>query len=196
MNRLIFLVLLLISLSQTKAQGQTSDINFQKIIGYLQAEDWKNASISVATCLAHIPAEKDNDDAASILRYMYIFSESGLMNDGRLTQEEAMSAVKSFQGKNIILAGHPISLKEGFKVIELSNNKTDTLFVTASNNNNTNILAFEYIVPAKPISMDDFKTRVGQVCRVRGRLKLISVEGHLLPRYHMIIDDAELVFNN
>ncbi|RYU87261.1 hypothetical protein EWM62_16235 [Mucilaginibacter terrigena] len=187
----LFVLLLMISIN-LKAQSITKDEEWDKLIGYLSAEQWDGANSLSLQFLKRIPdADKDGDEAAG-LRYMYILSEAGLMNEQKVTKNEAQKKVAAFAGRRVILAGHPLTSKEGFNSIQLVNDKTDTLMVTASNIKATQIFSFEYIIPKKAMPLDEFKNNAGKVYGVSGRIKSIKVEGTMFPRFKIYIDEAEL----
>jgi hypothetical protein len=126
-----------------------------------------------------------------MLRYMVIYSESGLLNMGQVTKEQALEKVKQYAGHTITLPAHPVILKFGFNSIEMVNDRTDTLSVCASNLKATNIHCFEYVILKDKWPEDDFKQNDGKMFRLSGNLKSISVEGNVLPRFRLIIDNGE-----
>jgi hypothetical protein len=71
------------------------------------------------------------------------------------------------------------------------NDRTDTLSVCASNLKATNIHCFEYVILKDKWPEDDFKQNDGKMFRLSGNLKSISVEGNVLPRFRLIIDNGE-----
>lgn len=167
--------------------------DFESIITYLGKEDWSNADKLIAASLKKCPDDQLEAETAGMLRYMYIFSEAGLMNEKKLSMEKAFENVKPLMGHAIVLPGTTISLKLGFNVIQPSNDKTDTLLITASNHDATQLFSFTYIIPASPISMDDFSKAAGKTALTKGNLQSICVEGISLPRFRVYIDKAEVL---
>src|ERR1700740_1666260 len=126
MKTIVTILFLLIAFtSVSNAQPALTDDDWQKLIQSLTNEDWQKADDLSNAFLKKIPKEKINEDDACILRYMYILSESGLMNMRKLTQEQAFAHVKDFAGLNIILPGHPVTLKNAFNSMQMVNNKAD-----------------------------------------------------------------------
>ncbi len=189
-------VLLLITALSLKAQGTIAQDDWQNVIGYLNNEDWKNAARQCQVYLNKIPNSDIDQDDAAILKYMFIISEAGLMNKRVLTKEQAIKNVQLFEGHNVVLPAHLVSLKEGFNAVELLNNKTDTLFITESNKTATEIFTFAYIIPEVPYSLSMFKNNDRKMCRIGGRLKSIKVEGISFPRFKIIIDKAQIVMDS
>lgn len=140
--------------------------------------------------LNSIPAADQNGNKAAILRYMYILSESGLMDLGKVDKPEALKKVIGFVGKPILLPGHPVSVKQKFNSITSASNGADTLFVTATNQKGTSIFAFEYIVLKTKWTEADLNANNGKVWRLGGILKSITVEGNIFKRFKLMINEG------
>ncbi len=180
--------LLLAFLSRTNAQSVTHSKEWKDLITSLQNENWQVANELSLSILNKITKDSPDDVASAILRYMYIYSEAGLMNSNKVTKSEALKNVVGFTGQMVILPSHPISLKMDFNSIRLANGKTDSLFITSTNKDATSIFSFEYIVMNKQWPLDDFKNSAGSICRLGGTIRSISVEGNMLPRFRIVLD--------
>ena len=109
-------------------------------------------------CLSKVPQAENESFIAAMLRYIVIYSESGLMNDGKVTQKQALDKVKQYAGHYIVLPAHPLTLKFAFNSIGMRDDKfTDTLNICASNLKATNIHCFEYIILKDKWPEDDFQ---------------------------------------
>ena len=166
--------------------------DWDSIIVYLGNEGWVNADRLISASLKKCPEDQQESDITGMLRYMSIFCKAGLMNEQKISKENALENVKSFIGHSIILPGVTVSLKNGFNIVQLKNNNTDTLFITASNAKATQLFAFTYIIPANPISLDDYTKAVDKTALIKGNLQDISVEGISLPRFRIYINKAEM----
>jgi len=175
-----------------RGQELISDEQFQKLIGFLNEENWQESAKLSEGLLLKIPANQQDDDAPAIVRYMYITSEAGLMYMGKVTKAEALKNVTGFTGHTIFLPSRTVSLKFGLNYIVSSDNKTDTLSISGTNRKGTDLFTFESIVPAKPITKDELKGYEGKLFRIGGRLKSIKVAGNMLPHFIMVIDNAIL----
>ncbi|MGZ3764285.1 MAG: hypothetical protein ACXVA2_06455 [Mucilaginibacter sp.] len=175
-------------LCNTSAQSLMESKQWRDLIDNLQNENWQEANTKSLLLLNQMPNAAPDDPTAALLRTMYIHSEAGLMNDGKVTQDEAIKAVKGFTGKLIILPGHRVSLKGGLNTIKMANEKPDTLFVTETNRKGTDIFDFDYIVLDDKWSVEDFKNREGELYSLGGMVKSIAVEGHILPRFKIFIE--------
>jgi hypothetical protein len=189
----IALATLLLIVSSVQAQSKYTDAEWSKLVGFLSAEQWGDANTLSLQLLKRIPAAEVDSDDAAVFRYTYIYSEAGLMNERKVTKEEAQKKIKPHIGHRVLLAAHPITSKKGFNSITLVNDKTDTLMVTASNKTATQIFSFEYIIPKKPFPLDEFKNNEGKIYGVIGRIKSIKAGGNMFPRFLIYIDDAEMV---
>ena len=197
MKKIALLTLLLfIAFVKVKAQDVVSPEQFQKLIDYLKDENWDEAAKLSNSYLNNISAENLDTDAAANVRYMYLISEAGLMNKEKLTQKQALQNVSKFTGHRIILPWQYVSVKGGLNYLQPASKKTDTLMVTTTNIKATEIFAFNYIVPAEAISLEDFTKMNGKLCRVSGTLQSVKVAGHILPRYQLLIDKAILGFDD
>ncbi|MFD0765913.1 hypothetical protein ACFQZI_13710 [Mucilaginibacter lutimaris] len=189
----ITLIVLLFIVSSVKSQSKYTDAEWNKLVGFLSAEQWGDANTLSLQILKRIPAaEIDSDDAAAF-RYMYIYSEAGLMNERKVTKEQAQKKITPHIGHKVLLAAHPITSKQGFNSITLVNDKTDTLMVTATNKTATQIFSFEYIIPKKRFPLDEFKNNEGKFYGVIGRIKSIKAGGDMFPRFQIYVDEAEMV---
>src|ERR1700756_636617 len=101
-NFVILLFLVLFSIT-AKAQSITESQDWNDLIASLNNEKWADANRLSITCLQKVPAAEQEDGLGSLLRYMAIFSESGLMSAGVIPQEQAANNVKQYIGHNIAL---------------------------------------------------------------------------------------------
>ena len=178
------------ALASVRAQSLMESKEWRDLINNLQDENWQDANTKSLELLNKMPDADPNDPTAALLRTMYIHSEAGLLNANKVTQDEALKAVKGFTGKLIILPGHRVALKWGLNTIQMVNEKTDTLFVAETNRQGTDIFAFDYLILDNKWSIDDFKARDGQFYSVGGIIKSIAVEGKLLPRFKIFMEQG------
>lgn len=121
---------------------------------------------------------------------MFIYSEAGLLNDQKVSKSQALKNIINFKGQLIILPGHPVALRYALNTIQLVNNKTDSLFITATNRKGTDIFCFEYVILKDKWPIDDFKNQDGKAYRLAGIIQSLNVEGNMLPRFRIIIDQG------
>jgi hypothetical protein len=189
-KKILLAILFTVSCLGIRAQSLTDDQKWDSLISSLETEDWVPANQLSLSLLNSIPATEVNGNQAAVLRYMYILSESGLMDLGKVTKEEALKQVIGFVGKPILLPGHPVSVKQAFNSITSASNGADTLFVTAANRKATSIFAFEYIVLKNKWTDTDLSANAGKIWRLGGILKSIKVEGNMFKRFKLLIDEG------
>lgn len=180
-------------LDSAKMKVFLTDDNWHKMTGYLNNEDWGEANKLATLLLTKCTAADSDNKYAALLRCMFIISDAGLLNEQRITQQEALNDVKRFVGQKIMLPGHPLSLKYGANVIQPLNNSTDTLFVTETNKKMTEIYCFEYITLAKKIPMEIFNKDINQFGLIEGIVSSVNVEGNMLPRYKIYLTNASML---
>ncbi len=172
-----------------------TDDDWNKLFKNLDNENWDSANKETSLFLKRYTGVNINDRDAEKLRYMFIISESGLLNEQKIDKQAALDSVKEFTGLKIVLPGRPLSMKHGLNSIIPYNNSTDTLFITATNKIETQIFCFEYIVPTKEIPMVEFKRTIGWIGTSEGVLSNIKLEGQPVSRYKLYISDAAMNFS-
>jgi hypothetical protein len=162
------------------------------LIKYLEKEQWdKSATLSLK--LLNENTDSVDSDQASTLRYMYIKSVSGLLNQKVISKDDALDKVKSFENLRLILAGHPILKKCSMNCIQLLDDEPNTLFTNATNLKGTEIHSFEYVILNEKIGPKDMEEIEGKYGRLQGLLKSIEVEGNFLPRFRLTLTNGELI---
>jgi hypothetical protein len=189
-KNITFILLFLLTLTSVRAQSITNSKEWSDLINNLENENWQKSDSLSLICINKIPKSEMEGVEASLLRYMYIYSEAGLINARIITKSQALSHVKNLTGHSIILPAHPITLKEAFNSIEMVNDKTDSLAITATNIAATEIFCFEYVIMKDKWPIDNFKAEAGKNYRLGGLIKSINVEGNMLPRFRLILEDG------
>lgn len=174
----------------TQEKSFLTNNDWSKIINNLSNENWDSANKEASIFLGKYTGVNINNRDAGVLRYMFIISESGLVNEKKIEGTTALDSIKKFIGLKIILPGRKLSVKHGLNVIIPYHNNTDTLFTTATNKIETEIFCFEYIIPDKKIPMVEFKRTIGWIATFEGILSSIKLDGQTLPRYKLYISDA------
>jgi len=125
-----------------------------------------------------------------VLRYMYIFSVSGLMNEGLLTKDQALQNIKFLEGKDMILASHPFHLNCTLNCTQISEDRKDTFRTCVTNNDGTQIFSFEYIEIKDGIkeTVDQLE---GKIIHIKANLSEVSVEGTILPIFRLNFSNGE-----
>jgi hypothetical protein len=122
-------------------------------------------------------------------------SVAGLLNNQKLTKNDALSKVIDFKGKVVVLATHPVFEKPNLNCIKYHDKTPNTLYVCQTNRNGTQIFSFEYAVIKKGITKDFILQKQGKNGAIAGILDNISVEGNILPRFRIQLVDAKIDFD-
>ena len=99
MNKITCILLLLCLSTLTMAQPITESKEWKDLITNLEKENWPDAHKLSIDCLNKVKGNEEEAEIAPMLRYMFIFTESGLMNMNKVTKAEALKAVIGFQGQ-------------------------------------------------------------------------------------------------
>ena len=190
MKKFFLVILFLPFLMRANAQSVRETRQWRQLLQTLQDENWKDAD-SLSFFLLNKSAKNEQEEPAiATLRYMYIYSEAGLMSLRKRTQAQALKNVAGFTGKYIALPAHPIVLGKGSNSIQMVSEKTDSLFVVSTNKAATAIFSFEYIILGDKWPVDDFKNSAGKMFRLGGKIQSIQVEGNMFPRFRIIIEEG------
>ena len=99
---LVGIVITFFTISTSMAQRRVQDTEWQKLIGYLSKENHEKSKELSFKLLQRFTAEDDTTYEAANLRYMYLFSISGLVSRHELGKEEGAELLKPLLGKNFI----------------------------------------------------------------------------------------------
>ena len=94
MKKIICSLLFLAFLTSVKSQSITESKEWNTLLSDLDNEKWQDANSITAACLKKVNDTGVDAAVVPILRYMFIYSESGMMNDGKVSQKDALNSVK------------------------------------------------------------------------------------------------------
>ena len=129
---------------------------------------------------------KDLDNSTKSLRYIYIYSTSGLLNDNKISKEEAKKRVQFLLNKELIMPSHPYDYgdKGILNSTKIDENQKNTFFSCCTNKIGTQIFSFEYVTISDKI-IEDKKDFINKNIQLAGVLSEILIEGNLLPRFKL-----------
>jgi hypothetical protein len=99
---LVGFVIIFFTVSTSIAQRRIQDTEWEKLIGYLSKENHEKSKEMSFKLLQRFTAEDDTTYEAANLRYMYLFSISGLISRHELEKEEGAKLVETLVGKKFI----------------------------------------------------------------------------------------------
>ncbi|HEX8456058.1 MAG TPA: hypothetical protein VF656_01955 [Pyrinomonadaceae bacterium] len=143
------LVAVAVSAQQAKspaAAAQVSDKEWRELLVAVSNEDW-DAAFALSTKFLQQLKEEDEAKRLARLRYIHAYAAAGRVTEGRMSFAELERALKDFKGKEIVMPYRQIAqeCQGAFNFVCPSDGAKDRLFVAASNQTGTSILAFEYI---------------------------------------------------
>lgn len=164
--------------------------DYDTLLTQLQNEQWAKAFKSCDRLLKYAEPIDSMEIPTELLRYIYIYTTAGQMNEHQLTQQQALARVKGMKGKKVITPAHTFSTEVHANSTMVSGAKRDTLFSNVDNSAGTQIFSFEYAYIKDGVKEPDEELK-DKLIAVRGKLEDITVEGHMLPRFRLMIGDAE-----
>ena len=185
---LFFAFLLVISVSETKAQLTEADWN--SIIPLLRAEDWPKAEKMSAQPLKKIKPKEDTMYDASNLRYMYLVSVAGELGHKDIDQKEALKKVKHLVGKRIITPGRKYDSKCIFNCWKVDS--TGVFFCCRANDIGTELQIFETFEMNDTTFFADRAMLEQRNFRIMATIKEIKTGGQTFPHFEIRFTDALL----
>ena len=113
-----------------------------------------------------------------------IYSTAGLLNEQKLTKENALSRVLNLKGEEMIMPAHPFNSKCFVNCTQFTEEYENTFFTGVNNSSGTQIFSFEYVTIESGIEETE-KELTGKFIILEGRLEKVSVEGNILPRFKL-----------
>lgn len=184
--------------------GQNKDKNewqvkFDLLINYLSSEDW-DKSEKLSKQLLDITDEDDTMEIQTkVLRYMYIYSTAGLLNEKKLSKEKALKNITFLKSKEMIMPSHLFNSNCYSNCTNLNDDTPDTFFTAVNNKNATQIFSFEYVKIKDGIKdgIKESKSELeGKYITLRGVLNEISVEGNILPRFKLKFIEGDYIIKD
>ncbi|MCS3529533.1 hypothetical protein [Chryseobacterium sp. JUb7] len=177
------------------AQNSNFKQDYNSLITYLEKENWTESEQLSQKLLQLAEAAPNMQNEKMVLRYMYLYSNVGLLNENKISKEEALKKVQFLQGKEMIMPSHPFKQNCYNNCTSLKDDDKNTFFTGVNNKKITQILSFEYVHIPNGIK-ESAEELEGKIIRLKGILKEITVEGNLLPRYKLRFSEGEYKVRN
>lgn len=133
---------------QTPAQSAPAAAadQWRQLLVAVSNEEW-DAAFGLSTKLLREMKQDDEAKRLPRLRYIHMYAAAGRVTEGRMSFAELEQALKELAGKEVEMPYREIALECGgaLNIICPADGAKDRLFVGASNQSGTSILAFEYI---------------------------------------------------
>lgn len=196
MENFLLITLLITNLCfSQKNDAKKFEDNYNLLMENLSNQNWTKSEelakelLTIAEPIDSMQTEK------KVLRYIYIYSTAGLLNEKKLTKNEALGKVNFLQSKEMIMPAHPFNSKCYVNCTHLKEDETNTFFTGVNNAEGTQIFSFEYVKIEKGIK-ESLSELEGKYITLKGELNEISVEGDMLPRFKLKFIKGDYIIEN
>ena len=194
MKKYVVVILFFLFFVKIYAQdkNQVFEEQYNKILENLNSENWGLANELSNSLLNNIENDESMKKEKSVLIYLMIYTNSGLLNENKISKDEALKRVEKFKGVYVSMPAHPIKQNCYINCTYLVKEEKNTLFSGVNNTAGTQIFSFEYVKMKEPIDEESIKPFEGKYVELYGKLKEITVEGNMLPRYRLRVEEGEM----
>ncbi|MBK8701795.1 MAG: hypothetical protein IPN29_20420 [Saprospiraceae bacterium] len=191
-QNVITIGLLFLLICSAHAQDNNWQLRLQEVMAPLMEEDWAKTEKLAHAYIKEAEKAKADEDLISIIRYVHIYAVAGLMNEGTLTQKEALKEIKKHKGHRLIMPDRIFQDNCIHNCLYVSSDDPAKIGVCTTNEDRSKIFAFEYYHLDKNLE-DEFITEAeGKLLDLEARLKDIEVEGLDLPRFRLNFDEVKM----
>ncbi len=184
MNKIIFSLLLVLSSFSAFSQEADFEQKYHELFVYIEKEDWANAEILSFDLKESIESKDTLDNEKKILRYLYIYSVSGLMCNKIITKQEGLKKTMPLWGKEMIMPARSFSPGCMINCIQFAKEGTSTFFTCVNDSVGTKIMSYEYTIIRHGVK-ESATELLGKNIILKGKLNKVSVEGSLFPRFKL-----------
>ncbi|WP_347065745.1 hypothetical protein [Flavobacterium sp. WV_118_3] len=191
----LLLILFIFSVSgySQTITAENFEANFDTLLANMDKEDWVVTEKLSSDLLRYADPKSELDLEAKGLRYMYIYSVAGLLNEKKLSKEKALDKIKPLKGKEMIMRVLPFNSSCYINCVHLDKDRKNTFFSGVNNNEGTQIFSFEYVTIKNGITESEAELK-GKYISLRGKLSEISVEGQTLPHFKLFFTEGTYEF--
>ncbi len=164
--------------------------NYNNLLEELTNENWTKSD-EICTKLLSFTEEKDSLETENmVLRYMKIYCVAGLLNEKKITKDEAFKKTEFLKNKEMIMPAHPFNPNGYVNSTHFYSEEKDTFFSGVNNQAGTQIFSFEYVKIKNGIKETE-KELTGKSIALKGKLSEISVAGNMFPRFNLKFTEGE-----
>ena len=158
--------------------------NYNQLVEYLSSENWPKAEKLSKQLLETVEAVDSMQTEKMVLRYIYVYANAGLLNQKKISKDQALKNVGFLQSTEMILPAHPFNSACYVNCTHLAEDSANTFFTGVNNAAGTQIFSFEYVQIENGIK-ESKKELEGKYVTLKGVLDEISVEGNMFPRFKL-----------
>jgi hypothetical protein len=178
-----------------KIDSKLFEDKYNLLIENLSKEDWTKSEKLAKELLNVVEPNDSMQTEKKVLRYIYIYSTAGLLNEKKVSKNEALEKVKFLQSKEMIMPTHPFNSKSYINSTHLKENEANTFFTGVNNAEGTQIFSFEYVKIENGIKESQNELE-GKNITLKGELNEIAVEGNILPRFKLKFIKGDYILEN
>lgn|GEM_PF-1120794 len=158
----------------------------------LSKEDWVKSEILTNELLQIAESIDSMQTEKKVLRYIYIYSTAGLLNEKKLSKIEALKKIEFLKSKEMIMPAHPFNSNCYVNCTHLNEEEPNTFFSGVNNAQGTQIFSFEYVKIENGIKETKSELE-GKYIVLKGILNEMTVEGNILPRFNLKFTNGEYI---
>lgn len=166
------------------------DAEYNKLLELLSKEKWTKTESLSRKLIDDTEGNDSLNQAHQVLNYIYIYSVAGMMNERKITQEEALQKVQFLKSKRMQMPAHPYLADSYVNCTKINEEYKNEFFTGVNNPEGTQIFSFEY-VEIKDGIKDSPKDLEGKMIVQIGDLTDIAVEGYAYPRFKLHFKNGE-----
>ncbi|ESU19855.1 hypothetical protein FEDK69T_31120 [Flavobacterium enshiense DK69] len=176
-----------------KITNENFENKFSQLLENLGKENWKDSEKLCSDLLEFTEPIPELDTEKKVLRYMFIYSTAGLLNEKKLSKEEALKRTIHLKDKQMIMPAHPFKSNCFVNCTQITDEDKNTFFSGVNNSKGTQIFSFEYVNIKNGIKETKDQLE-GKFIVLKGTLNEISVDGNILPRFKLKFIEGEYDF--
>jgi hypothetical protein len=194
MRSVITLLVLFVFTSAARSQQANFESNYKAMLENLNNGEWASADSICKVILDQSEHTDSMDTERKVLRYIHIYATAGLLNENKVTKQEALKATEYLKGKEMMMPSHPFNSKCYVNCTHLDEIQ-NTFFTSVNNSAGTQIFSFEYVTTKGPVK-EKKEALEGTLIQLSGVLSEISIEGQRLPRFKLRFKDGTYSITN
>jgi hypothetical protein len=125
-----------------KIDGIFFEDNYNLLMENLSSENWSRSEELTQKLLESVEPIDSMQTEKRVLRYIYLYSIAGLLNENNLTKDDTLKKVKFLKSKEMIMPSHPFNSKCYVNCAQFVEDKANTFFTGV---NNAKVLKFFHL---------------------------------------------------
>jgi hypothetical protein len=189
-NCLIIILLTLATYSNSKTITKDEIVNtYNEIIKNINKKEWTISNELTRELLTTFNEIGSFNKEEKILKYIYIYTTAGMINEKKITNEEAIKKLECLKGHKMELPALPFKKRGTANYIK--KDKCDSTFVSIiKSSEKSRVSTYEYVHIKRGIK-EKTKELEGDLIVLEGVLREIIIEGKKYPKLKLKFGDGE-----